>query len=471
MFKLLFKLVKLVIFLVSLPFVWVAALALFRVGPAPQIDIQSSRPGIGRQTAVLVKVSEPSRGLGTIKVELLQEERTEMLATKTHRPRRFWSFWGDKQAAEELSVNVGRDAFPKLRPGEATIRVTASRAGTWLRHPEPVVQELTLPVRFIPPTIERVAREVYLAQGGSEVVVYRVGETSVRDGVQAGDWFFPGFPLPGGGARDRMALFAMPYDLADMSKVRITAADELGNVASLQCLDKFFPKPFKEDTIPVDDTFMGKVVSEIVSRTPELQEKPTLLESYLMLNRDLRKTNAEKLKALAKDSRPEFLWRRTFLPIANAAVRSSFADRRTYMYQGKAVDQQDHLGFDMASVQQAPISSVNDGVVVLAEYFGIYGNAVVIDHGYGLMSLYGHLSSIAVQPGQTVERGGLLGQSGKTGLAGGDHLHFAMLLQGLAVNPIEWWDEHWIRDRLARKLGGAFPFEPGAPASAARRKK
>jgi murein DD-endopeptidase MepM/ murein hydrolase activator NlpD len=465
MFKLLYKLVKLVVFIVLLPFMLLAALAIFRVGAEPQIEISSSRPGIGRNTAVLVKVTEPSRGLGTVKVELLQETLSETLATKTHRPQRFWSFWGEKQAAEEVSVTVGREAFPKLRPGEATIRVTATRAGTWLRHPEPVVRDLTLPVRFIPPTIERVAREVYLTQGGSETVVYRVGETSVRDGVQAGDWFFPGHPLPGGGARDRLAIFAMPYDLADVSKVRITAVDDLGNAATSQCVDKFFPKPFKQDTIPLSDSFMSKVVPEILSRTPELQEKGTLLESYLMLNRDLRAQNAERLKALAKDSRPEFLWRRTFLPIANAAVRSSFADRRTYMYEGKAVDQQDHLGFDMASVKQAPIVSVNDGVVVLAEYFGIYGNTVVVDHGYGLMSLYGHLSSIAVPAGQKVERGGLLGQSGETGLAAGDHLHFAMLLQGLAVNPIEWWDEHWIKDRLARKLGPAFPFEPAAAAA------
>ena len=462
MFKLFFKLVKLVVFLVALPFLILAALALFRVGAEPQIEIQSTRPGIGRSTAVIVRLSEPSRGLGDVKVELLQETLTEALATKTHQPQRFWSFWGPKQASDEISVTVGRDAFPKLRAGEARIRVTAQRAGTWLRRPEPVVRELTLPVRFVPPTIERVSREVYLAQGGSEVVVYRVGETAVRDGVQAGDRFFPGYPLPGGGARDRLALFAMPYDLADVSKVRLTAVDDLGNAATLACVDKFFPKPFKQDQIPLSDAFMGKVVPEILSRTPDLQEKESLLESYLMLNRDLRKANAERLTAMARDSQASFLWRRTFLPIANAAVRSSFADRRTYVYEGKAVDQQDHLGFDMASVKQAPIPSVNDGVVVLAEYFGIYGNTVVVDHGYGLMSLYGHLSSIAVQNGQKVERGAVLGQSGETGLAAGDHLHFAFLLHGLAVNPIEWWDEHWIQDRLARKLGAAFPFEPAA---------
>jgi hypothetical protein len=460
MFKLL---LKLILAAVLLPLLAVVGLALFRVGPPPRIEITSDRPGIGPHTEVTVKVAEGTRGLGRVTVSLLQQEHEQVLATnekKGYAPRRFWTFWGPRQAEDSLTVAVGRQATPALRPGPAIIRVSAERAGTWLRHPEPAVQELTLPVRFTAPSLARLSSFVYLAQGGSEVVVYQVGETSVRDGVQAGGWFFPGYPLPGGGARDRMALFAMPYDLADVSKVQLTAEDELGNRAVTGCVDKFFPKPFKKDTIPLSDTFMAKVVPEILSHTPDLQDRGSLLENYLAMNRDLRKANAERLKQLATDSKPSFLWKKTFLPIANAAVKSSFADRRTYMYNGQAVDQQDHLGFDMASVMRAPIPSVNDGVVVLAEYFGIYGNTVVVDHGYGLMSLYGHLSSIGVKPGDAVTRGQTIGQSGETGLAAGDHLHFAILLHGLAVNPIEWWDEHWIKDRIAGKLGPAFAFEP-----------
>ena len=107
---------------------------------------------------------------------------------------------------------------------------------------------------------------------------------------------------------------------------------------------------------------------------------------------------------------------------------------------------------------------------MLARYFGIYGNSVVVDHGYGLMSLYAHLSSLGVKEGDRVERGQELGRSGETGLAGGDHLHFTMLLHGMPVNPIEWWDAHWLRDRLKTKLGKALPFgeeeaEPEAEAA------
>jgi len=140
----------------------------------------------------------------------------------------------------------------------------------------------------------------------------------------------------------------------------------------------------------------------------------------------------------------------------NAKITAPFAEHRTYVYGGRAVDQQDHLGFDLAVTKAVAVPASNDGVVVMARYFGIYGNAVVVDHGYGLMSLYGHLSSFAVKEGQQVKRGEVIGRTGDTGLAGGDHLHFAILLGGLPVDPVEWWDPHWIQDRIVRKLGAAM---------------
>jgi len=128
------------------------------------------------------------------------------------------------------------------------------------------------------------------------------------------------------------------------------------------------------------------------------------------------------------------------------------------VYQGRTVDHQVHLGFDLAATKAVAVPASNDGVVVLARFFGIYGNAVVVDHGYGLESLYGHLSTIDVKEGQAVKRGDIIGRTGDTGLAGGDHLHFSILIDGQPVNPQEWWDPHWIRDRVARKLGAALKF-------------
>ena len=72
-----------------------------------------------------------------------------------------------------------------------------------------------------------------------------------------------------------------------------------------------------------------------------------------------------------------------------------------------------------------------------------------------MQSLYAHLSSIDVAPGATVTKGQVLGRSGMTGLAGGDHLHFTMLVGGHPVNPVDWWDPKWMQDRVFRKLAEA----------------
>src|SRR5687768_8683235 len=127
-------------------------------------------------------------------------------------------------------------------------------------------------------------------------------------------------------------------------------------------------------------------------------------------------------------------------------VESFFADQRSYIYKGKKIDQQMHLGFDLSDVQKAPVKSANSGRIIYAAPLGIYGNCIVVDHGYGLQSIYGHLSEFLVKPGDMVQKEQVIARSGATGLAGGDHLHFSMQVDGVQVNPLEWWDDHWIKD-------------------------
>jgi murein DD-endopeptidase MepM/ murein hydrolase activator NlpD len=100
-----------------------------------------------------------------------------------------------------------------------------------------------------------------------------------------------------------------------------------------------------------------------------------------------------------------------------------------------------------------PIRAANGGKVIWAERLGIYGNCVVVDHGYGLQTIYGHMSRIDVKDGDSLAKGQQMGLSGQTGMAGGDHLHFSMQVDGVQINPTEWWDEHWIHDRILSKIG------------------
>lgn len=448
---------RMLFLLIGLILLACAVQGFFLVGGDPDVAITPAMPVIGKSTPVTIEVAEPRRGLTRVAVALVQGGKAVPLADKSYSASsQFW-FWGDKTEKDVLHVEVGRRTIQTLTTGSATIRVTAERAGTWMRSPSPNVEELTLPVRLSPPSLQVVSTQTYVAQAGCEAVVYRVGESSIRDGVRAGAWWFPGYPLPGGGKQDRFALFAVPYDMAQPD-VRLVAVDGAGNEAQAGFIDKFFPKPFRSDDMQVSDAFLNKVVPEILSQSPEIKDTGNLLNNYLAINRDLRKKNADAIRSLSQKSPPQFLWNKPFSMIPNGKVMAAFADRRTYLYQGRAVDNQTHLGYDLAVTQQAPVPAANDGIVVLAKYFGIYGNTVVIDHGYGLSTIYSHLSSIAVNDGQKVAKGTIIGKTGATGLAGGDHLHFSTILQGLPVNPVEWCDGHWIQDRIVRKLGNALPF-------------
>jgi murein DD-endopeptidase MepM/ murein hydrolase activator NlpD len=315
-----------------------------------------------------------------------------------------------------------------------------------------VVEELRLPVRKTPPTLGLLSAQHYVMQGGSGVVVYRVSASAVLDYVSAGEWRFPGAPAPGGHSGDRVALFGVPWDLDDAAGLRIVAEDDAGNAASLAFVDRFERRPPARDRIGLDDAFLTKVTTEIRERTPSLPPSGNLLDDYLAINRGLRAENARELVGLGRESAPALLFQDLLQPLRNAQVMSAFADRRSYFYGGREVDQQTHLGFDLAVVARTPGPAPSRGVVKLARYFGIYGNAVVLDHGMGLMTLSAHLSTIDVAEGQQLERGAILGRTGATGLAGGDHLHFTTLVRGLPVNPIEWWDAKWVRDRVSSKL-------------------
>ena len=437
-----------------------AAWSGLRAGAPPEVTATGDLPAIGPLTRVSIEARESRRGLASLVVELVQGERVWPLAERHHAPRPSWWLFGDATFEDALVVEVGRERQAELVEGEATVRVTAGRAPTWLRSPDPVVHELALPVRLVPPAVAVTSSHNYAAQGGAAVVVYRVGETSVRDGVQAGTWWSPGAALPGGAPGERFALFAVPYDLDEPDAIRLVAEDEVGNRAEQPFVERYFAKPLGRETIRLSEGFMEKVVPQILARTPGLADPGDLLEAYLLLNGELRRRNADSLLELAARSRPEFLWSEPFLSLPNAQVMSSFANRRTYVLDGRDVDTQDHLGIDLASVRAAPLPAANAGVVVLAEYLGIYGNTVVVDHGHGLMSLYAHLSQIDVTADQIVERGETLGRTGETGMAGGDHLHFTVLLHGRPVTPVEWWDADWIADRVAAKLGAALRFSP-----------
>jgi murein DD-endopeptidase MepM/ murein hydrolase activator NlpD len=209
---------------------------------------------------------------------------------------------------------------------------------------------------------------------------------------------------------------------------------------------------YRKSTIALSERFLQNTVSALARDPAARQAAPK--ELFIAVNRNLRKENDDKIAAVTKKASPAMLWKGAFSQLSNSKVEANFADQRTYVYQGEAIDTAYHLGYDLSVTKRYPVEAANSGAVALAEDLGIYGNTVILDHGLGLFTLYSHLSSIDVKVGDAVGQKQILGRTGETGLAGGDHLHYGVYLHGVAILPVEWWDGKWINDNISPKLGG-----------------
>lgn len=371
----------------------------------------------------------------------------------------------------------GKQSVPELQSGAAKVVVTASRKGPLGIKTTTTTSDRDVQVRLEAPRVAVLSTHHYINHGGAEMVVYKATPPDVTSGVRVGDIEYRGFPAsgaayPGGDDSTMVAFFGLLHDQDLNTPIVAFARDEAGNEAKTSFIDQVFPKPFRKSNIQIDDKFLQRVVPEILSHAPELNLKPTtadLVEEFVKINSDLRRMNGQRIEELIqKNTAPTRLWTGNFAPLGNAQVEAAFADARTYFHSGKEIDRQVHLGFDLAVTSAIPVAAGNTGKVLLAEWLGIYGNCVILDHGMGIGSLYAHLSSIDVKVGDTVNKGQVMGRSGMTGLAAGDHLHFTMLVGGRPVNPVEWWDSHWVQDRVDRKLGGESADATAAEPAAAR---
>lgn len=425
---------------------------------APTIRLDRPAKGIGQSTLIEFEVRDSRHRIKTVQVEVRQNSKSFhvpfTVGWVTPPSSGWWKFWSRlPESRWSVTTQVGRRQIPELQEGRASLRITALN-DSWGRFFRGGRSELwlDLPVRFAPPQVEVLTSQHYINQGGCDVVLFKVSPGTTESGVQVGDYFFPSWPVKGSLSEIRLCLFAFPYNIDPKNPARIVARDDAGNEAVSNFTYRVFPKAFRADSINVTDDFLARVVPPIMSQTPELQDQGSMLKNFLLINGHLRELNARQLVAYSQRTSPGFLWNKPFVQLGNSKVEASFADHRTYLYNGQVIDHQDHLGFDLAVTEHTPVVAAGDGVVVYAGYFGIFGNSIVIDHGCGLQTLYGHLSSIDVKAGDTVNREQVIGHSGQTGLAGGDHLHFSVLLDGIPVNPTEWWDPHWIHDRIEAKL-------------------
>jgi murein DD-endopeptidase MepM/ murein hydrolase activator NlpD len=405
---------------------------------------------VGRSPkAVVLELADTGSGLRAVRVSVAHAGGEAVLDERAF-PGDL--VWGGGPAAERLELTLDPKAL-SLGEGSATLRI-AARDWSWrdLLRGNPTALEIPLVVDLAPPRLAiQTGGLTYVRRGGAAVVAYTVAEPAARDGVEVADRFFPGIDWPAACAGCRLALFAVPIDAPEEPPIRVVAEDRAGNRSASSWATRLQPHDFPQVPIQLTRSFLDVKIGELAQ---QLEIDATdRVAAFQDINSRIRARDEARIRELATGPPGPPLWRGAFQQLADSKVTSLFPERRRYLLDGKVVSEATHYGFDLASLAGAPITASNAGRVLFTGNLGIYGDTVLLDHGLGVVSLYAHLASIEVSQGEEVAQGQRLGLSGQTGLAGGDHLHFAILVGGVYVDPREWWDPKWVREHVEAQLG------------------
>ncbi len=314
------------------------------------------------------------------------------------------------------------------------------------------------------PIINVISNSYMIKQGGSGILIAEIQDENLKDYyVSFNDQeIFEMFPF-----RKKnfyISIITWPIDINEFKGVNIIAKDSAGNRSSMRV--PFYIQSFKPkiDNLKISDEFVNSVSKNVLELSNE-SVPDSIVEAFVKTNKDLR---AKNLKTMRDVVRKNFVNSseipfdlKTFVRMTNAATFAMFGERRHYFYNDEKIDEAWHLGMDWASTKQANIYTTNAGKVIFKDYLGIYGNSVIIDHGYGVASLYAHTSSQNVEVGDFVNSGTHIANTGSTGAVFGDHLHFGILIQGIEANPNEWLDYNWIKLNLTNTINSAIKIMDG----------
>lgn len=406
----------------------------------PEIKIHQDVSMIGRQSVIGVTFSDRGSSLLDTWITISQGDKTYTL----------YSVHYAQKGTRDKTISVTIDPFKmKMQDGPATLNIKAVDYSLFNNQS---LLSKPLTIDMLPPQIYPLNSQNIINPGGTCVTLYRTSKPVVASGVQVDDRHYPAYLTMISGKPFYIAYFSLPIDARQgITSIKMVARDQAGNESAVVLPHLIKKKHFRTDKMNLSDLFLQQKMPEFQMADMNLRGK-TPVETFIHVNGIMRRDNYKTIQTLTQKSEARQLWANTFLRMKNASPMAMYGDGRTYFYEGKIVGESLHEGVDLASVQHAPIEAANHGIVVFAGPLGIYGSTVIIDHGFGLFTLYAHLSMIDVKAGQAIKKEDVIGRSGMTGLAGGDHLHFSVIVGGQFVNPLEWWDPHWIVDNVTRKM-------------------
>jgi len=413
---------------------------------APEISINNS--GYWNLKDPLdVSISDNS-GLKSYKITLKSETQEVVLHNEQ---------FITPQLSVHAKVEPPKSAYI-MKEKEITIVVEAHDVSKWDFFKGNIAKsEFKLIIDKKRPYLNVIANSYKITRGGSALVIFKLEDENLKNFyIQTSfDKKFIAQPFYKKGYY--IALLAWPIKEENFKAV-IVAEDYAQNIAQGYIPLYLTDKKYKTSNIKLDDKFLKGKIAELSDEFAETNGVTDSIEQFKIINEKIREKN-EKLiheitSKVSDESVIDFSINEMY-PLKNAAVVAHFGDHRIYSYDGKDVSESYHLGLDLASNAMAEIKPQNGGKVVFAGYNGLYGNMPILHHGLGLYTLYGHCSTINVSVDENVKAGANIANTGKSGYAMGDHLHFGVLVQGIEVRPAEWMDTEWMKLNIADVIKSA----------------
>ena len=401
----------------------------------PEIRIENS--GFWNGTAPLkVSIADKS-GIVAYKIVLRSGNDQTVLAEETLAVPEALKAFELKVPASVLGLNTE----------SVTLEVEARDASRWnFFAGNRAVKTQMLSIDARRPKVSIVTNSYKITQGGSALVVFEASDEHLKDLYIETSFGMHFKAEPFYAEHYYMALIAWPVTEENF-RAYVIADDLAGNNVKVYIPLHLQNKQYQVSKIELSDTFLGGKVNDL-AETYGAPVNADPIERFRFVNETLREKNEKLIHDITSkvsDERIDTFGQTPFYPLRNGKVVANFGDHRLYYYQGQKVSESYHLGLDLASVKMGKIITQNPADVVFSDDNGIYGNMPVLAHGLGLYTLYGHCSSVNVANGEHVNAGAHIANTGMSGYAMGDHLHFGVLVQGVEVRPEEWMDAQWIR--------------------------
>ena len=355
-----------------------------------------------------------------------------------------------------LQVKLPKSAY-KEKIKSYILEVEVGDRSFWNFFGNKIQKQILVVVDKTSPKIDILSHSYQIEKGGAASVVFSSSDENLDEVyIQTNrNKIFKALPY----IKERYYAALIAWDAKDEEfKAFVVARDKAGNISKQAIKYALLNRKYRTSNINLSDQFLEGKIHDLAEQYAPKDNNLSLLGKFKFVNETLRSINEDlihKITSEIKEDKLDNFNLKLFLPLKNGAKVADFADHRFYSYKGEFVSDSYHMGLDLASVARAPIINNNEGEVVFANENGIYGLNLILYHGFGIYSLYGHCSSKNVNEGETSHALSVIANTGTSGLALGDHLHFGVLVQGVETRPEQWQDRKWIENNIYKVLNEA----------------